>query len=201
MYYQQGLCGDLKDEASIEKEFRKHIQRAFDRFKRSYAKSNTYIPDVNNKQINTYKLFYYRDKIKQLTIKKLSKKSGVSVAKIRKYEKMIYSQNNVKSYPICTYSDLKKLEETLGISIGGLSIKESDNNFELYYDYYRSNKRVNIISATNKANFKIIIFDFMFSAFHRLWCDCRHTVGVIEAVLYLHSVRSCGLSFRDTEGT
>lgn len=96
LYYPQGVCGDLKNEDSIEKEFRKHIQRAFDRFKRSYAKSYTYIPDVNNNHINSYKLFYYRTAIKKITIKELSKATGISVAKIRKYEKMIYSQNNVK---------------------------------------------------------------------------------------------------------
>ena len=67
---------------------------------------------------------------------------------------MIYSQNNVKIYPQCSYSDLKKLEDTLGIGIGGLSIKKSDKELEMYYDYYRSSKGLNTgnkISTTSKA--------------------------------------------------
>ena len=196
LYYPQGVCGDLKNEDSIEKEFRRHIQRSFDRFKNSYAKSNTYIPDVNNNQINSYKLFYFRTVIKNITIKQLSRETGISVAKIRKYEKMIYSQNNVKTYPQCTYSDLKKLEETLGIEIGGLSIKKSDQELELYYDYYRSSKGLNTgnkISAANKVKFKIVIFDFdgtlvdpnsLKTTWQRLWLNLGYDLDICKE---LHS--------------
>ena len=192
LYYPQGVCGDLKNEDSIEKEFRKHIQRAFDRFKRSYAKSYTYIPDVNNNHINSYKLFYYRTAIKKITIKELSKATGISVAKIRKYEKMIYSQNNVKIYPQCTYSDLKKLEDALGIGIGGLSIKKSDKEHEMYYDYYRSSKGLNTgnkISTRSKAKYKIIIFDFdgtltdlnsLKATWQRLWLSLGYDLAICK---------------------
>lgn len=163
LYYPQGVCGELKDERETEKEFRKHIQRSFDRFKSSHAKTNTYIPDVENTHINSYKLFYYRTVIKKLSIKKLSQESGITVAKIKKYEKIIYSQNHVKSYPQCSYIDLKSLEEALGINFGGLSIKDTDKEFELHYEYYRSYKGINNGHDTltgNRAKYKVVVFDF-----------------------------------------
>ena len=192
LYYPQGICGKLKDMDGIEKEFRKHIQRAFDRFKHLYAKSNTYIPDVNNNHINSYKLFYFRTAAKKITIKELSKETGISVAKIRKYEKMIYSQNNIKLYPQCTYNDLKKLEDTLGIGIGGLSIKKSDKELEMHYDYYRSNKGLNTgnkISTTSKAKYKIVIFDFdgtladpnsLKTTWQRLWLSLGYDLAICK---------------------
>lgn len=161
-YYAQGICCNINNRNS-EREFRKHIQRAFDKFKGSYLKNNTYIPDVKNMQVNSYKLFYYRNAVKDISIRELSKKTGISTTKIQKYEKMIYSRNNVKTYPQCDYRDLKKLEEALKIGIGGLSVKESDKEFELHYDFYKANKGLNAKSgntATSKAKYKIIVFDF-----------------------------------------
>lgn len=190
LYYPQGVCGELKNEDSIEKEFRRHIQRAFDKFKNSYAKSNTYIPDVKNTQINSYKLFYFRTVVKKISIKELSKKTEISVAKIRKYERIIHSRNNVKTYPQCTYKDLKKLEEVLEIDVGGLSIKKTDKELESYYDHYRSNKELNIgnkISTENKAKYKVIVFDFdgtladpnsLKTTWQRLWLSLGYGLDI-----------------------
>lgn len=137
-------------------------------------------------------MFYYRTAIKKSTIKELSKITGISVAKIQKYEKMIYSQNNVKTYPQCTYSDLKKLEEALGIGVGGLSIKKHDKDFESYYDYYRSNKGLNTrnkISTSTKAKYQIIIFDFdgtladpnsLKTTWQRLWLSLGYDLTICK---------------------
>ncbi len=196
LYYQQGLCWDLKDGDSIEKEFRRHIQRAFDKFKRSYDKSNKYIPDVHDTEINPYKLFYFRTVKRKITIKELSKETGISVASIRKYEKMVYSQDNVKTYPQCRYSHLKQLEETLGIDVGGLSIKKHDRDFELYYDYYRSSKGMNStnkFSTISKAKYKAVVFDFdgtlvdpnsLKTTWQRLWLSLGYDLDICK---YLHS--------------
>lgn len=105
---------------------------------------------------------------------------------------MIYSQNNVKIYPQCTYSDLKKLEDALGIGIGGLSIKKSDKEHEMYYDYYRSSKGLNTgnkISTRSKAKYKIIIFDFdgtltdlnsLKTTWQRLWLSLGYDLAICK---------------------
>lgn len=190
LYYPQGVCGELKNEN--EKELRRHIQKSFDRFKHSYAKSNTYIPDVENVYINPYKLFYYRTVIKNMSIKTLSDETGISISKIKKYEKVIYSQSSVKTFPQCPYNDLKRLEETLGIDIGGLSIKEADREFELHYENYRSSKGLNIRStalAESKANYKVVVFDFdgtladpnsLKTTWQRLWISLGYDLSICK---------------------
>lgn len=196
LYFPQGVCGVLKNDNSIEKEFRRHIQRAFDRFKHSYAKPNTYVPDVKTPHINSYKLFYYRTVVNNYSIKELSNKTGISVSKIRKYEKIIYSQNNVKTYPLCPYPDIRRLEELLKTGIGGLSIKQSDKEFESYYDNYRSGKGINVgrkILENNKAKYKVIVFDFdgtlvdtnsSKTTWQRLWLNMGYDLTICKE---LHS--------------
>ena len=196
-FLNQGVCGELycgNDDSKNAEILRKHIQVAFDKFKNTYAKFNTYVPDINNTRINSYKLFYYRTKIKKMSIKELSKQSSISSAKLRKYEKILYSQNNIKSYPQCEYTDQRKLEKILGIELGGLSIKKENSDFELHYEYYKQNKGLQTEQKRNAPQkYKVAIFDFdgtlvapnsSRTTWQRLWIKAGYNLDICDE---LHS--------------
>lgn len=160
-YMALGLCRFFDNHTNIESEFRKHIQRTFNEFKKTFAFAEQkclFIPEVENTKINPYKLYYHRAKIKKMSINALSKKTGLSASKIRKYEKISFSNNDNKIYPKCSYNEIKSLEEALEIKSETLCITEFEKEIINHYDYYKSKKNIN--KKNNQSKYKAIVFDF-----------------------------------------
>ena len=80
----------------------------------------------------------------------------------------------------------------MGIGLGGLSIKESDKEYELHYEYYRSNKGLNSGNSDfgkNKARYKIVVFDFdgtladpnsLKTTWQRLWLSLGYDLSICK---------------------
>ncbi len=112
------------------------------------------------KRINSYKMFFYRIN-KKLTLKDLSKITGLTAYKLKKMEKINIElkSDDIYRFPLSPAADIRALENALGIKKGGLIIREYDLKNETYKKYYEQNKGLTA-PKRKKKNAKIVVFDF-----------------------------------------
>lgn len=111
-------------------------------------------------RINAYKLFYHRNSQK-LTIKDLSKKSGISINQISQCEKINTSENefSIKIFKETKISTIRTLGKALSLKRDDLIAEDDDLLAEQYKQYYM--KRKGLQSRPVKPrNAKIVVFDF-----------------------------------------
>lgn len=137
-------------------------------------------------RINAYKLFFYRNS-KKITIKELSKLSGISIRQISKCEKINTQENEFSIRIFCETSlgNIRKLEKSLGLRKGELVADDDDLLAEKYKNYYLKRKGIHSTPMKLK-NAKIVVFDFdgtlvspNFSrtTWERIWLELGYSVN------------------------
>ena len=88
-------------------------------------------------RINAYKLFFYRNSQK-ITIKELSKLSGISIGHISKCEKINAEENefSIRIFRETTVATIRSLEKALNLRKGELTADDDDLLAEKYKNYY-----------------------------------------------------------------
>lgn len=111
-------------------------------------------------RINAYKLFFYRNSEK-ITIKELSKLSGVSIGQISKCEKinMLENEFSIRIFRETPVATIKNLEKALNLRKGELVAEDDDLLAEKYKNYYLKRKGIHSTPMKLK-NAKIVVFDF-----------------------------------------
>lgn len=137
-------------------------------------------------RINAYKLFFYRNSEK-ITIKELSKLSGVSIGQISKCEKinMLENEFSIRIFRETAVATIKNLEKALNLRKGELVAEDDDLLAEKYKNYYLKRKGIHSTPMKLK-NAKIVVFDFdgtlvspNFSrtTWERIWVELGYSVN------------------------
>lgn len=137
-------------------------------------------------RINAYKLFFYRNSQK-ITIKELSKLSGISIGHISKCEKINAEENefSIRIFRETTVATIRSLEKALNLRKGELTADDDDLLAEKYKNYYLKRKGIHATPMKLK-NAKIVVFDFdgtlvspNFSktTWERIWTELGYSVN------------------------
>ncbi len=137
-------------------------------------------------RINAYKLFFYRNSQK-ITIKELSKLSGISIGHISKCEKINAEENefSIRIFRETTVATIRSLEKALNLRKGELIADDDDLLAEKYKNYYLKKKGIHDTPMKLK-NAKIVVFDFdgtlvspNFSktTWERIWTELGYSVN------------------------
>lgn len=137
-------------------------------------------------RINAYKLFFYRNSEK-ITIKELSKLSGVTIGQISKCEKinMLENEFSIRIFRETSVATIKNLEKALKLRNGELVAEDDDLLAEKYKNYYLKRKGIHSTPMKLK-NAKIVVFDFdgtlvspSFSrtTWERIWVELGYNVN------------------------
>jgi HAD superfamily phosphoserine phosphatase-like hydrolase len=119
-------------------------------------------------RINTYKLFYYRKFMHKYSIPTLSRMSGISEKKIKKFEKLNFHESELttKLFQSCSLAELTNLEKVLGCEEKYLMAGAHDDFLSLFMQFYNiykySKSSETKIRYENPIIFKckIVVFDF-----------------------------------------
>lgn len=137
-------------------------------------------------RINAYKLFFYRNSEK-ITIKALSKLSGISIGQISKCEKINIQENefSIRVFRETSVANIRSLEKALNLRKGELIADDDDLLAEKYKNYYLKRKGIHT-TPMKLRNAKIVVFDFdgtlvspNFSktTWERIWIELGYSVN------------------------
>ena len=137
-------------------------------------------------RINAYKLFFYRNSQK-ITIKELSKLSGISIGHISKCEKINAEENefSIRIFRETTVATIRSLEKALNLRKGELTADDDDLLAEKYKNYYLKRKGIHATPMKLK-NAKIVVFDydgtlvspnFSKTTWERIWTELGYSVN------------------------
>lgn len=147
---------------------------------------NTRKNDENTlSRINAYKLFFYRN-TQKITIKELSKLSGISMGRISKCEKISMQEDefSINIFYETQIEIIRSLEKALKVKKGELVADTEDLLAEKYKKYYLKRKGIHHTPMKLK-NEKIVVFDFdgtlvspNFSktTWERIWVELGYSV-------------------------
>ena len=203
-FFKKGICCVYNSLDIFQDNLRRHIQVYFDNFTKKFSRSsviNLHLPEIANLKINSYRLFYYRTKMRGMTIRDLSKKSQLSQAKIKKYEKVIIDDISNVTFPDCTYADMCKLEEALEINHCNLEMQKNDERAIEEYQYYKRSKGLVKMNFEPSIKYKAVIFDFdgtianpksEKNTWQKIWTLLGYTLDICQSLHALYDRKEIG---------